>query len=276
MDFDSRLDSDARPRSLPSAIPDRSGFFVLAIAFVAVTASAACSSKTPGSDDSEFGDKDGGSDAAGNAGSGGSAGSGGTAGTAGAGDGGAGGSCSPATVGTYTPPTLKPIVGWKTGACTTAQIGDFVTACLLNNDANCKTFMDAAANKTCMACIETPESAAAYGAFVSTSGGVFDNTYGCMEHYKAGCGSSAATADKCGELACATACTGKNDDAVKACLEIAGKGTCKNYVDTANANCSQTFRGDPPPEAQVTCFGTQADTADTFYKRYIAAFCGPT
>jgi hypothetical protein len=111
----------------------------------------------------------------------------------------------------FTPFPWAPPTTFGQGACSGAQVSAYL-AC--TNSVDCSTFRSDTTNAGCLSCLETDESAAAHGPFVTQAadGGVAVvevNYGGCQAHYdgqtaKGCCGEQVNNANDCVDFECAT------------------------------------------------------------------------
>jgi hypothetical protein len=196
------------------------------------------------------------------------------------------GSCAPVPQTNFQPSWIPPAA--PRPACTTAQLDSYIQ-CRIDNDnapgttpTSCKPWVTnvTTANILCLKCIETDDSANAWGALVDhqKTGTTNINYAGCFALAEgktdgSGCGGSVQTAAECTQAACGAACpvdsSGNGLDALNTCIQTAGSGTCATY-QTAADNCFNVDSG-----ATQACLGP--DPNDFWGNAQVVAtvFCGP-
>ncbi len=165
-------------------------------------------------------------------------------------------SCAPVDVSGFTPPAFVPVKR-VVGACTAQNISDFNTACLAqgHTKAMCDAYKTASA--ACAACLETPSTAAGWGAGVfhksaapgSTLGVIYANIGGCFEILGGAegldCAKKAQIAEACEGTACDASCQITDDASFQlyqACLTQAAMNGCSAQA-TARSQCFQALSG---------------------------------
>lgn len=185
--------------------------------------------------------------------------------------------CAPGSVSGFTPAWKAPNA-LHANKCTAQQVDDIMAACAgpSSTVSACNTAMGAAA--TCAGCLVTSETAAAYGAIVTTLGGdVWNlNVAGCIARTandvtSTGCGAKVQASDQCQGVACDANCATApiNDYFTCESDAIGVGGGCATY-ETA-AGCKTTaFAG-----TSATCDPSAgADFYDNAI-RYGKLFCVP-
>jgi hypothetical protein len=136
----------------------------------------------------------------------------------------------------------------RRGACSTAQINQFLSSCVApatKATTACESFEAAPQNAGCAACLVTPDTAPEYGPFVSHGA---DATYeinegGCValalgETTPAGCGAQLQALIECNASACANCpATDTFSPLVRGgcgCETAAQLGACRDYVQRAS------------------------------------------
>lgn len=132
----------------------------------------------------------------------------------------------------------------RRNVCTTAQISGFYAACLGSGAAQaaCKTFMDDAANKACMGCVNGEANGPAPVLLPANADGdsVFANVFACgsITIGKPECANTIASYNMC----LASSCADCADDASEnTCYETAAKSTfCKETEPTKDCTDAYT------------------------------------
>ncbi len=154
------------------------------------------------------------------------------------------GVCAPGDVSGLTP-AFHPPTAFHQNVCTPTQVSAFVD-CLsgLPDATTCKTFVAAAANKTCIGCAATPSTAASYGPLVEGTVTIEVNVAGCIANVTndktaTGCGAKMSANSQCQQLACETNCpvsatdTGAEFNALLACQDKSETTVCMTYATAA-------------------------------------------
>jgi len=181
----------------------------------------------------------------------------------------AGPTCSPSDVNqadlTWTPPrAINP------SGCSDAQIAGYYAACL-NGGSGCSTFEGAAANKNCVACINSQITDSAYGPLIAVPNNVvYANIGGCIalttgDVSSTGCGAKAWEASECEDKACSDNCVGAQFADYQKCTNAAASGTCANEV---KAECDLSDAG------SVAACNLNASTFQDLYTSITTVFCG--
>ena len=189
--------------------------------------------------------------------------------------------CELCDVSGYTPTPMSTPVASK-NACSPTEISDFVTACYGTSatQQTCDAWKTAEADAgSCLSCVFTAQSAAAWGAFVCTSISCSPNTPGCVdlelgqisqEKQAGGSGSCGDLLDAsygCQDYACGT-CSGTD---IATCTNSAVQNECKNYVDTAsNSPACAALEADAATAKLQSCF----PQSDTGVLSFVNVFCG--
>jgi hypothetical protein len=98
-----------------------------------------------------------------------------------------------------------------------------------------------AANKACVSCILTQDTASTYGPIVVHKGTIEVNVSGCLalatnDPNGTGCAGKVLAASECKSAACAANCPVTDDSSFeleKVCEAAAAAGTCKTFADAA-------------------------------------------
>lgn len=184
------------------------------------------------------------------------------------------GKCAPGDVSTFSPNWVPPKPA--SAACTEQAIAQYAKDCLdptTRSSSACSAFQ--AANKACVGCLVTPDSASAYGAAISRANGVISlNVGGCIALLSgdlgaSGCGGKYEAQRQCAAAACDDACPipEGDDPAFQQYLECLGdseKTSCKTY---ANAVCPE-----PDAGAVAACSLSGSSFVDNF-KALAPIFC---
>lgn len=188
--------------------------------------------------------------------------------------------CGPADTTGFTPRTYAPPSGKHQNLCTPTQITDYV-ACIEQTDkTKCAQFEMGMSGAACSACIETQQTDAKWGPFVSPDGQtlVF-NTPGCLDLAvpNTQCGKALDASYGCQDAACGT-CDSTTTPTYDSCVNSSLTKQCKTFGDTADTACAAQFGDAAPPEVN-NCFPDSsimdpaAQDAD-FVKRITTYFCG--
>ncbi len=181
--------------------------------------------------------------------------------------------CAPADVTSFVPPPYHPVAR-QVGACTPTQISGFYTACFTGqNMAACNSFKMAA--PTCAGCLETPSTAAAWGATVTQRGIISINVAGCMEVLGGANGLACAKATESEQACVAAACDANcpvTDDAsfqlYLACTQQVAANGCASYAQASQAcTLAQADAG------AASC--TSGQDFQGFYDNIAPVVCGP-
>jgi hypothetical protein len=172
----------------------------------------------------------------------------------------------------FTPVTWAPPTAFGQGACTADQMSAYV-ACTTSGD--CSSFRSDSSNASCLACLETPESATAHGPFVTADvdGGVSVvdiNFGGCQAHYDGetgtgSCGQQADDFSDCWNAECETCSDYANPVEYGATFDCyywaSDVGVCSHYRETTSC-ADETNDG-----------GIAAICGDL--ATFVGAWCGP-
>jgi hypothetical protein len=163
--------------------------------------------------------------------------------------------------------------------CTAQQLNDFYTQCLsgAGAGAGCNAWISAAANTACYACLDTPNTAPAYGALIDYSGIVYANVGGCVsvvEPCNLPCAKAFEAISQCTGTACnpATYCT--DQTTYDTCSQAAENGTCACDGFQKSADCMGGVATVGHP-AYAACFGSQTTDFQTVYTAVATLLCGP-
>jgi hypothetical protein len=197
------------------------------------------------------------------------------------GDDGAAAACVPADETGFTA-TWHPAKA-HTASCSSAQI-DAYHKCLQDGQtqaspASCTPFNGSnatAANKACVACILTQDTAASYGPIVVHKGTIEMNVPGCLavatnDLQGTGCAGKYQAASACRNASCAANCPVNDDPSFQAeqqCEQAAAAGTCKTFEDAAGCADALVEAGGAP----AACLAGQS--FDDLYDAIVPIFCG--
>ncbi len=193
----------------------------------------------------------------------------------------AGTSCHPGNVETFVPSPYRHPTPPGQGACVatdggTDPIQTYYDDCF--GSGMTKTACDgfAVSNPTCKACIESAESAAAYGPLVLTNGFVEANVAGCIELESPSnfaCAQAQQALSDCELAACGANCVVVDQTSLLAyekCATEADQTGCLAYATSAQclgAEVEAGASGDP----ESVCL---ASTFEAFYAAIVPLFCG--
>jgi hypothetical protein len=181
----------------------------------------------------------------------------------------------------------KPSVGLSTGACSSAQIDDLFSECLLpgSSDTKCQTFTDD--NPVCLQCaVSVPESDPMGPLILYQDLGLVDGNAGhCVSAFAgddspSSCGAKMDAAVQCGLYACADNCGGALGeidtqaelDEFLTCLKDAAAGGCKTYDEAATA-CQADLLGKGDPIDQCI-WDEKGETFWVYAERIVTLHCG--
>ncbi len=202
-----------------------------------------------------------------------------------------------------TPSALPATAAWATGACQTATVGGFVTACL--GSTSTKALCDSwkSANASCSSCLLTANNASAVGPFLVDPSITADDTnppglvqdgfggsiQGCLNHFKAGCGEKYFGFANCLNAACDDKTNCKNASAAdqSTCSDDAiggGQGVCGDAAIAArgtNGACKGVFPQDAGAALTgESCFAAASEDTSTeagitaYFTRLGMMYCG--
>lgn len=190
--------------------------------------------------------------------------------------------CAPSDMSGFTPVWHPPVA--HSTSCSAAQIAAY-HQCLIDgetqaNPASCAPFQGttaSAADKACMQCILTPDTASSYGAIIVHKGEIEINVAGCIaiatnDPQGAGCAGKVQASGECLNAACSANCPvvdGTSFQLEQACEAAAASGTCKPISDAAACTDGLVEAGG----ATATCLTGQ--TFDDLYDSIVPVFCGP-
>jgi hypothetical protein len=188
--------------------------------------------------------------------------------------------CKPAASSSFTPTWQKP-TAFAQGACSTAQIDGFYTACLAPpiDAATCTAFVSA--NGACATCISSQETDAQGGPVIWHASNRYYtmNIPGCianMDHDTSatGCGAAYQAVLQCKEAACSTCFASQNGSFsnFSACEAQAGQGSCQKYGTALYNTCDAALHDAGSPIA--ACIPPSTSTAKDVYDRIAPMFCG--
>ncbi len=185
------------------------------------------------------------------------------------------GSCMPLSLPGYTDTWKRPLV--VPSACTTAQINDFVTDCLVGTDggvATCDAFLSDMANATCNECMISDSTNTAYGALIAFGNYTVLNIGGCVDLLDP-CAEECAKViegnEACPVVACASCPENASSTAIAACADLARECSCL-HDSVATAACAYLASSGPT----IQCYPTAMNGG--FAGRAIfmgTLFCGP-
>jgi hypothetical protein len=189
------------------------------------------------------------------------------------------GTCCPADMSSFVPKWHPPAA--RTQKCTQAQV-DGYHQCLRDgqtqsNPASCAPFGSnvTAANKACVACIVTQDTAPQYGPIIVSKGTVQMNVAGCIaiatnDPNGNGCAGAYSAASECSNSACAPSCPVTDTasfEAEQQCEAAANQGTCSAFA--AKAKCADSLAQAGGVVAQ--CLNAQS--FDALYDAIVPMFC---
>ncbi len=188
--------------------------------------------------------------------------------------------CVPADTSAFKPNWVPPV--HDVNACSDVQIQDYWSNCYDKTTASqpkCSAWVKVPANKACLGCLDTPDTALAYGTLIGHKGFTSANQPGCVavltnDVTANGCGAKIAASDECQHVAC-QACS----DAISSadpqtfkdfltCLTNAAKTVCKTYTQAVCADAGADLSACGPHSAfqdyyfgiaPVLCGGKAAD-----------------
>jgi hypothetical protein len=186
--------------------------------------------------------------------------------------------CTPADM-TGFQPAWTPPQAWKQGVCTTKQVTDFYTSCLASPIAPSTCDAYAQANATCVACLQSKDTDATWGAVVWHDEMRFwtVNVAGCLSYVLGdgagtGCAGAYEGAVQCRQKAC-DACwanTANTFQQFAACEGQAGQTQCTAMDQMLGTKC-----GDLSMPPANTCVPPTGSTTKDAYLLVAPAFCGP-
>jgi hypothetical protein len=191
-------------------------------------------------------------------------------------------SCHPGNVETFVPAAYRHPTPPGQGACVSSDDGgldpieQYYEDCFGSGmtKAACDGF--AAANPTCKACIESAETATAYGPLVLANGFVEANVAGCIELESPSnfaCAQAQQALSDCELAACAANCVVVDQASLLAyenCATEADQAGCLAY-DTAAMCLSQEVEAGASGDPESICLAT---TFQAFYAAIVPLFCG--
>jgi hypothetical protein len=193
----------------------------------------------------------------------------------------AGTSCHPGNVETFVPAPYRHPTPSGQGACVATDGGpdpiqEYYEDCFGSGMTKAACDGIAASNPTCKACIETAETAAAYGPLVLTNGFVEANVAGCIELESPSnfaCAQAQQALSDCELAACAANCAVVDQTSLLAYEKCAGEADqtgCLAY-DTAASCLGTEVEAGASGEAESVCL---ASTFEAFYAAIVPLFCG--
>lgn len=194
------------------------------------------------------------------------------------------GSCLPGDVTSFTGGDYHPPVGAYQGLCDADAIEAYVDCKKNTNPTSCNLLLTGM-GAACLACIETPVTAASWGPVVVDASGTRAtlNLPGCLAlaygegTSSTGCGGTLQKEANCEVAACGTNCATASTDDLESCelASIASSGGCNAFSSAAEEACAAD--GGPAADA---CFqqtypdgGPSEDVYD-YAGRLAAYFCG--
>jgi hypothetical protein len=174
--------------------------------------------------------------------------------------------------------------GVATPACTAVQITGTVQNCFLEGatDQSCAPY----AQGPCWACIQTPSTAASWGAYVAFTSDFEDVNYGgCiakLDPTPTGqkCGSAYAEFEECLDQACVASCPPDDSspnpyEGLQTCEDDAAGVTCSTYQDAEEVACASDGTVANTCSTLLGYNGTTPDGGQTAQmEQYIATLCG--
>jgi hypothetical protein len=190
-------------------------------------------------------------------------------------------SCHPGNVETFVPAAYRHPTPPGQGACVAGDGGPDPIEAYYDDcfgSGMTKTACDAfaAANPTCTACIESAETAPAYGPLVLANGFVEANVAGCIELESPSnfaCAQAQQALSDCELAACAANCVVVDQASLLAyenCATQADQTGCSAY-DTAAMCLSQEVEAGASGNPESICLAT---TFEEFYFAIVPLFCG--
>jgi len=194
-------------------------------------------------------------------------------------------SCRPGSVQTFQAVAYHP-AGAFCGQCTPLQVSDYYADCLdptTSSPDACNSFAkQSAAQGACAACIQTPDTAAAYGPLVTSGTLVRANVGGCIQltdPRALACAKAKQAALACELLACQANCPVSSADPVSlqgyaACAAAADGAGCQAFAQAAECSAGDAGGDADGSASQVAiCLATDFKT---FYDEVVPLFCvGP-
>jgi len=191
----------------------------------------------------------------------------------------------------YLPAEMGQVVSMP-NACTSVQIQDFVTACVLSSTSTmvaCQTFfaVDAGACDSCLATSLVTDSKWTWAYCETSNGPCWFNTGGCTDiaigdtskETAAGgagsCGDAVSALDGCEELYCSS-CVKAADFAACVADTTASGSACTSYeaaVQSTTGPCA-ILDGDAAPAAAASCFVQMQTANQASLVSFINVFCG--
>ena len=207
--------------------------------------------------------------------------------------------CTPPDTATFSTPSALPATApWATGACQTATVDGFVTACLSSTATKALCDSWKSANASCSSCLLTAKNAAAVGPFLVDPSITADDTnppglvrdgflgsiQGCINHFKAGCGEKYVGFSNCLDAACddKTNCKNASEADMDSCTTDAignGQGACgavAGPILATNGACYGVFHPQDAGAALtgISCFSTASEDTSAFFTRFGMMYCG--
>jgi hypothetical protein len=178
-------------------------------------------------------------------------------------------------------PTLMSPPATMSHACTSQELAAFATACLGSSASQqtCQSWQTAQGDAgTCLPCLFTLQSSAAWGPVVCSSSSCSVNTAGCvdlalaqvgLEKAKGGpgsCGDLVNASYGCQDYACGT-CASSD---FNTCVQSALANECKPYGDALDANNGPCAMLQGDASSPTVCF----PSSDTDIPGFLNVFCG--
>jgi hypothetical protein len=185
--------------------------------------------------------------------------------------------CWPHDVSRFTSSWVPPL-GAHLGQCTATQISGFYFACLApgSTTAGCDAWQTNAANTTCLGCLYTGSSAAAYGVLIGYSLGslvfVEVNQAGCIalaEPCNLPCAQAMQAETECSNAACSSYCATLSS--YDTCATESDSCGCSGYA--TSAACQTQITGTQHP-AESTC-DLNGVSFQAIYNATATFMCGP-
>ena len=186
--------------------------------------------------------------------------------------------CAPALPAGFAPAWKGP--GVDTTKCLKTQLQGYADACLGQpyDPGKCDAFKQA--NAACAACLETDDTATAYGPIIWHSQRLFFtvNIAGCISIEQADpTGATCAAAYQADVVCKETACTScffiasPSFDTFAACEKTAGSSVCQTYAPPEATKCASAHAADA---ASTTCFPNASQGTVDLFLQIAPLFCG--
>lgn len=165
-------------------------------------------------------------------------------------------------------PTWSPPLD-KQGACTAQQISDYYAACRGPNQtpATCRAFAQILDNVACLACMETPVTAAHYGVVITDMQANPLNLAGCIalaEPCNTPCAEALNGVLQCSVAACQASCQADPPSELQQCQQDSEQSctTCQGFF--TSAACIAQLTGAAHPAAALCGFSYAAGSLEEF------------